>query len=271
MARFDRTIPPGGEGQITLELRTAGYRNKLHKTARVFSNDPKHPKVIIGLKGKIWVPIDVKPRYARLTGTKGSLIEKVLKLRGNKKEQLVVKLASVSIPDKVDVSIQENKKDRTFELKVKNKVNQKARYTGELRLTTNYPEKPELVIKIKGDIRGLLEVKPGMLNFGRVSRKRLDQLKNTSKSMIRSVTVRLNEGDNLKINKMEMEKSIFRVSTKQIQAGRAVQILVEPILEKLKKGTNQDRLKIHTNQKGSEVLEIPVRLELFVRVRELAP
>jgi hypothetical protein len=263
VARFDRTIPPGGEGKITLEVRTKGYQGKMHKTARVLSNDPEHPQVTIGLTGEIWVPVRVTPRYVHLKGMEDEVIETVVGLQGQKKEPLIVKLASVSIPDRVEVELKETEKGHTYELKVKNKVKGEARYRGDLRLTTNYPEMPEIVIQITGDIRGYLEVRPKMLSFGRTSQERLGKLKNSSKALTRSVTVLLNKGNDLKIEKVELEKSLFRASTKETRPGRTTQILVEPILEKLKKGANQDRLKIYTNQKGHEVVEVPIRFDLL--------
>ncbi len=263
MARFDRTIPPGGEGKITLEVRTEGYQGKMHKTARVFSNDPEHPQVTIGLKGEIWSPIDVTPLYVRLRGMQDDEVETVVHVQAKKKEPLIAKLASVSIPDRVEVTFQETEKGRTYQLKVKNTVKGEARYRGNLKLTTNYPEKPEILIQITGDIRGRLEVRPKMLSFGRMSQQRLGELKNTPTAMTRSVTVLLNKGNDLRIEKVELEKALFRASAKETQPGRMAQILVEPILEKLKKGANQDRLKIYTNQKGREVLEVPIRFDLI--------
>ena len=102
MARFDRSIPPGGEGKITLELRTKGYQGKMHKKARVLSNDPKQPNVIIGLIGDVWVPIKVNPRYVRLNGTEDEEVQSVVYLEGKKKEPLVAELAVVSIPKRVE-------------------------------------------------------------------------------------------------------------------------------------------------------------------------
>jgi hypothetical protein len=229
----------------------------------VFTNDPKNPQVTISLKGSIWVPVKVTPRYVSLKGMENEKIEQILSLRGEKKESLIAKLASVSIPDKVEVELEETEKGRTYQLKVKNKVKGEARYRGNVRLTTNYPEKPEVVIQISGEIKGRLEVRPKILNFGRMSQERLRQLKNDSRAMTRSITVILNKGNDLKIEKVEMEKSLFRVSTRQVRPGRMTQILVEPVLDKVKKGANQDRLKIFTNQKDREVLEVPIRFDLL--------
>ena len=81
--------------------------------------------------------------------------------------------------------------------------------------------------------------------------------------MTRSISVILNKGTDLKIEKTTLEKSLFKVSVKPVQSGRVAQILVEPDYDKLQKGTNQDRLKIYTNQNGGKVLEVPIRLDVL--------
>jgi len=113
VARFDRTILPGGEGKITLEMRTKGYQGEMHK-------------------------IDVKPRYVRLRGTVDEEIETVVNLIADKKDPLIMNLASVSIPERVDVKLEETEKGRAYQLTVKNKVKGEVRYAGTLKLTTNY-------------------------------------------------------------------------------------------------------------------------------------
>jgi len=263
VARFDRTIPPGGEGKITLEVRTKGLQGKLHKTARVFTNDLNNTRVIIGLKGKVWAPISFNPKYARLTGIVGDNIETVVHLRGEKKEPLIVKLFFVSIPDKVEVQLKEAEKGRSYELRIKNRVQVQGTYTGQVKLTTNYPEKSEIAIRILGSIRPPLEVRPKVLSFGRMSEGRVEQSKKSGRSMTRPITVLLNKGNDLKIQKVESDKSLFKVVTKEVKPGRIVQLWVEPILEKLKKGPNADRLKIHTNQKQAELLVVPISFDIL--------
>ena len=246
-----------------MEVRTKGFQGKLQKTARVFTNDPKNGQVIIGLKGEVWAPISLNPPYARLTGIVGDKIEQVVHLKGEKKEPLVVKLASVSIPDKVEVQLKETEKGRSYELKVKNKVPTQGTYIGQVKLTTNYQEKSDIVIRISGNIRPPLEVRPQALSFGRMSESRVEQLKKNGRSMTRSITVLLNKGNDLKVEKVESDQSLFKVVTKEVKPGRMVQLLVEPILGKLKTGQNTDRLKIHTNQKQAELLVVPISFEIL--------
>lgn len=263
MARFDRTVPAGGEGTITLEVNTKGYGGNFHKTARVFTNDPKAPEFTIGMRGKVWAPIQLDPRHAGLTGILGEKIQKVLRLRAAKEKPLVVKLASVSIPEKVDVELKEVEEGRTWELRVDNKVNQQTRYAGQIKLTTNYSEKPEMVIRIIGNVRPLVEVMPKALNFGRLSEEQLAELNKSGELIRRSVTVLLNKGNNLKVNKLEVEKSLFRVVSREMKPGRAVQLQVQALLGRLTKGANEDLLRIYTNQRYAEVLEVAIRFEIL--------
>jgi hypothetical protein len=48
-ARFDRDIPPGGEGTITITLDTKGCRGVNKKSALVYSNDPRNPSFWLNL------------------------------------------------------------------------------------------------------------------------------------------------------------------------------------------------------------------------------
>jgi len=264
VARFDRTIPPGGEGKITLELNTKDKQGTIHQTARVFSNDPKTSELTIGMKGNVWTPIHLSPKYARLTGVLGEKTKAIIRLRSQKQEPLTLKLVSVSIPDKVDVELRETEKGKAWELQVDNKVNGQTNYTGQIKLMTNYPEKPELTIRISGNIRPSVEARPRVINFGRISEDRVQQFKTKGAQMRRPVTVILNKGADLEIKSTDLESSFFKVvDMKEIQPGRMYQIQIEAMLEKLDRGINTDRLKIHTNQKGTEILEVPIRFEVL--------
>jgi hypothetical protein len=262
VARFDRTIPPGGEGRITLELKTVEDQGQIVKSANVFSNDPKQPELVIGLKGKIWAPVLVTPRHAKLNGVVGDTVETVVYLQGQKKEPLMVKLGSISIPDKVEVDLKEVEEGRSYELNIRNRVQGDSSYTGKIKLTTNYPERSEIQIKIHGNISPPIEVRPKALNFGGLSPDRLHMLMDKGIVMRRPVSVILNRGEGLKINKAELEKSIFKVISTRQMGDRRVQLQVEAVLEKLKKGLNVDHLRIYTNQTDEQALEVPVQIQI---------
>ena len=53
MARFDRSIPPGGEGSITFGFNIKNYSGKFRKTVTVITNDPKQSYFELVLQGEI--------------------------------------------------------------------------------------------------------------------------------------------------------------------------------------------------------------------------
>jgi hypothetical protein len=262
VARFDRTIPPGGEGKITLEIKTQGFQGNIHKTARVMTNDPKNPQTVIGLAGTVWVPVQVSPQYGHLKGIVGEMPETMISLAAQKKEPLKLEIASISIPDKIEVELMEKEKGRQYQVRIKNKVQGVATYNGEIRFKTNYPDLPELKVPVNGNIRPAVEARPNELNFGRVPKQQIDRLKEQKRPMTRPVMVILNKGNDLQVMKTHLGKGLFKATFKPLQEGRMIQVVLEADFEKLKTGKNEDVLEIFTNQKGNEVFKVPVHFEI---------
>ncbi|HOI96082.1 DUF1573 domain-containing protein [Syntrophobacter fumaroxidans] len=52
VAQFDRAIPPGGEGTITLKLNPKSCNGEMKKTTLVTCNDPGKPYFILVLQGR---------------------------------------------------------------------------------------------------------------------------------------------------------------------------------------------------------------------------
>ena len=78
MASFDHTIPPGGEGKITLKVNTKGYEGKIYKGALVNTNDREQNAVNLGIKAFVKVPVLISPRYVSFYGKAGQSISKVV-------------------------------------------------------------------------------------------------------------------------------------------------------------------------------------------------
>ena len=55
-----------------------------------------------------------------------------------------------SLDDKVTYTIEEIEKDRKFRIRFKSIPGPPKTYTGFLKLKTNYPEKPEITVRIRG-------------------------------------------------------------------------------------------------------------------------
>lgn len=150
MASFDRAIPPGGEGKITLSIRTKGYEGAHQWNAKVNTNDPRMNVVTLRVKAFVKALIYLSPRYVNLRGTEGQSITGVIEIRAGLDKPLTLEPGQFDLEGKVKYTIEEIEKGRKFKVRFTNISGSPQPYRGFLKLKTNYPEKPEVTIWIKG-------------------------------------------------------------------------------------------------------------------------
>lgn len=159
MPNFDRAIPPGGEGKIKLTIRTKGYQGNIHKSARVYTNDPANSTIRLSVKGFVKVPIFVSPRQIRLYGKEGQTLTKVIEVRAEIDKPLTLTPGHFNLVEKLAYSIEEIEKGKIFQIRFTTTSSSPQTYRGFLKLKTNYPEKPEVTLWIKARIKKKAEVK----------------------------------------------------------------------------------------------------------------
>jgi len=87
VARFDRVIPPGEEGEIVATMDTSKYRGFLAKSVKVVSSDPAQANVQLTLKANVHSWMEVLPSWsANLTSDLGQGARKVLYLKNPDKD-----------------------------------------------------------------------------------------------------------------------------------------------------------------------------------------
>lgn len=150
MAFYDKAIPPGGKGTIRLKVNTRNYQGPVHKSARVYTNDPARNMATIQVKARIKVPIHLSARYVYLYGMEGQSVTRTVGLRAELEKPLTLELAEFTLQGKVDCQIQEIEKGRRFQVRLTNLPGPPETYQGHLKLKTNYAESPELMLRIRG-------------------------------------------------------------------------------------------------------------------------
>ena len=53
---YDATIPPGGEGKMTMKVNLKHYQGKVNKRATIRSIDPRDPKLVAKMEGRSTCP-----------------------------------------------------------------------------------------------------------------------------------------------------------------------------------------------------------------------
>ncbi len=149
MAAFDRTIPPGGEGKITLTVNTKGYEGNTHKTAVVYTNDPKMARFTLGVRAFVQVPVFVSPPYVILQGNADREISRNVKITARLEKPLVIKPEKFNLEGKIDYEIAEIEKGRSYSIRFTSIPGNPGMFVGFLNLKTNYEEMPIIKIRIR--------------------------------------------------------------------------------------------------------------------------
>lgn len=150
MADFDRVIPPGGEGGIKLRVETKGYSGPKHWSAKVYTNDPRKKIAEIGLKAFVKAPIRLSSRYVYLYGTEGKTISQEVEILAGLERPLTLQPIEFSLDPLVTYRLLEIEKGCRFHIRFSSNPSSQKTYQGFLKLKTNYPEKPEIIIWIRG-------------------------------------------------------------------------------------------------------------------------
>jgi len=135
---------------VTISVRTKGYQGKIHKSARVISNDSANKYAEIGIKAFVKVSIAISSRYVYLYGTEDQEVSRVVDIEAKLDKPLKITPTAFNLAKKMTYSIEETEKDRHFKIKFKSLPGSTGSLNGFLKLKTNYPEKPEVTIWVRG-------------------------------------------------------------------------------------------------------------------------
>ncbi len=163
MASFDKAIPPGGEGKITVKIDTKGYSGNKLWTTRIYSDDPAAQKSAVKIRAKVNAPIQLSSDRVYLRVTEGDRMTRMVEIHANLPTPLTLTPETFDLDGKVDYSMEEIEKGRTYRLRFTNVPASAQNFNGSLVLKTNYPERPDLSVRIivsilekKGDKTALL-------------------------------------------------------------------------------------------------------------------
>lgn len=131
-------------------MNTKNYQGKITKTAKVHSNDPAHQVEILHITMFVKVPIYISTRYVYLVGQAGQTTTRSVRIRAELNKPLTLELAHFDLSSKVVFRVEEVEPGKNFLIHFTNIPGAEEIYYGFLKLKTNYPEKPEISIRVRG-------------------------------------------------------------------------------------------------------------------------
>lgn len=153
-AGYDSAIPPGGEGKITLRVRTSGFRGNKTWEANVSTNDPAWKQFNLIVKANVKALITVSPPHAVIYFRENEIITREVEIRTELPRPLTLTPTQFSLGGTLTYRIEEIEKGKRFKISFENILGQIGNFRGFLKLQTNYPEKPEVVVWISARYTG---------------------------------------------------------------------------------------------------------------------
>jgi hypothetical protein len=150
-ADFDESIPPGGDGRITLIVDFADHEGPLERTVMAFTNDPQDPDATLTIKGTAKPLVQLRP---------GNTIS--FQSAGRQPKQTFIEVVGTGEPfdilnvetdlnGKVDYRLETIQEGQHYRLNVTN-TTREGTYSGFIRLSTNLSGKRTITIPVSGNV-----------------------------------------------------------------------------------------------------------------------
>lgn len=150
-----KQIPPGGEGKITVKVDTHGYGGKkITEQAKIYTNDPKHPLLIVTIKGFVEHFAIVSPKMVRLVGQPGKPL--VSRVTIEKKPEYPFKITNIRAWRgkfiKYHLEEMQDSDSSGYVLVVECTKKDSGRFVDTIYLKTDSNIQPEISIIVMGNI-----------------------------------------------------------------------------------------------------------------------
>ncbi|MDD5205229.1 MAG: hypothetical protein PHS17_07395 [Desulfobacterales bacterium] len=147
---FDPAVPPGGEGKVTLTVRTQGYSGPKRWGAGVFTNDTNFKEISLTVKAFVKPLLTVTPSIVKFDSSPEEIATREVEIKTEISKPLVLVPGRFTLGEQLTYRVEEIEKGKRFKVIFQTIPGRSGRFNGFLKLRTGYPEKPEIKIWIMG-------------------------------------------------------------------------------------------------------------------------
>ncbi len=153
VASYDRTVSPGGQGEITLSIKPYSVIHRFKKEAKVLLNDPQKPVLYLDMTGVALPFIEIQPSHIiRLQGAPGDNLQGQVRFISHLPTAWKITGYRTNIPDDIDVTIKPELPGKVYVVTVRNKRQEAGHYAGVIFLSTTSKERPRLIMRVFADL-----------------------------------------------------------------------------------------------------------------------
>jgi hypothetical protein len=154
VADFDKAIPPGQEGRITLKVDTKNKKGSLKQIATVFSNDPQNPVTKVSTIVSIKQYIEVEPgTRVFLQGSSGEMITRDVTIVSHDDRAVTIKKITSDIDDKIEYKLKTVKEGKEYRLEIKTRSGLSDVFRGKIIVETDSQKKPAIELSVMSKVQ----------------------------------------------------------------------------------------------------------------------
>jgi hypothetical protein len=262
VVRYSRTIPPGGVGQVILEVNTSGLQGRLTKSARVTTNDPRqsNTKLYLSINVRAHILVEPGPKIM-LGGIVGDDIRTVVHIRSSDNQPFEITEIETNLGSVIDYKLSRKDDSNEYTLEVISKAAEQKIASGFLTLHTNHPKKKIMKLSVHLRVKPEIQVWPARLDFYEGSKS--GSKKKESKRILMLMN---NRGKSFKIKELNYNKDYFQVRpmAKNDEPATRYQFEVVPLVDSLPTGRSEfrDTLSIRTDSTQAGELRVPLSIRI---------
>jgi hypothetical protein len=262
VVRYDRTIPPGGVGQVTLQVNTSGFQGGVTKSAQVTTNDPRqgNSKIYLTIDVRAHIIVEPGPKIM-LQGIVGDDIQSVVHIRSAENQPFEITRIETNLQSVIDYELSRKDDNGPYTLKVISKAADQKTASGFLTLHTNNPKKKVVKLSVHLRVKPEIQVWPNRADFYEESKSGAK-----GKTNKRTLMVMNNRGKSFRIKELNYNKDYFQVRSlvNNDDPVSKYQVEVVPLVDSLPAGRLefQDTLTIITDSAKAGELKVPLSIRL---------
>lgn len=256
---YDKTIKPGAEGKIVLNVDTKTFQGPISKSALILTDDPDKPQVSVFVMANVRPYVETHPvGFFRLQGLTGQSATSEIVIFSEEPDFKPAKveapngymkatLAPVAEAEKVA-----GKPANQWKVSLSTAPDApEGLLGGYVKVQTGVAKQPELSLAVSGYIKPTLSVTPLSVNFGNFEPK-ADPVK-------RTVTIINNNAKNETFQVTKAESNVPGVKTDVVMTDKARAQVVISIDDKVKKGVFDGFVTVSTNDPAKKEIKIPLK------------
>jgi hypothetical protein len=260
--RLRREIPPGGQGEVILELDTSGLSGPAEASATLSLNDPKRPEITFLLKGRIEPAIEFQPmRAVYFSLFNGESATKSVTIRINRDQPLLI-TGLVPTGEHFLAEVATVESGRVYRLDVTVPPETPVgRYREGVFLQTDDPVYSRLGVAVNVLVKADLHVSPEVVDLGAIDLARLRHDPSLL-GLLESFAMLKRRQGTFALTSVETDVPFLRVTPDPAGPSQIFRLDLVPALKGMERGNIDGSIRIQTDDPEYPEIVIPVRGEI---------